>query len=327
MDFDDQALLQFLRPQIRDFGGQIEIDDGLWTLFAVEASDEPANALARSLLSTAPFAYDSGTSADDRWTLYYVETAHRLQAVEWLEELSKVIAGEIRPVTALHRVVVQELVSSAKPHRLAQELAELHTRGVIGAGTVRRLEDVRSLLDRLHQCEPLFFSAFLTLLRHQLIDMLVLHRQLLPEDVALKNEIVKGGISRDPFLQSRQDAAAEIRTIYLRFQLINPIDQHKNTAIANPYAVHLEIVVAGDEVTLPIDGNAIAVRREIFLRAIHSIRRNLYRGEHFSSFDTQSPWMTREIAYPFRFIKQRVGSREDLEVMDTLYMLERAVSA
>lgn len=327
MDFDDAVLKEFLEPQVRDYGANVEIDEGLWTLFAVPASDALANAIARSLLETATFAHNSGSSADDRWMLYYVDTANRPLAVHWLEDLTRLIAGEIRPVAPAHRALIHEIVASAKPHRIAQDLADLHTRGEIGAGAVRETKVVRSLLDRLHQTEPLFFSAFLTLLTHHLIDMLVLHRQLLPEDIALKNEIVKAGLSRDPFLQSRQDAATGIRNTLLRFQLINPIDQQKNVAISNPYSVYLEVVVASDHVNVPIDATAVAVPRERFLNAIHSVRRNLYRGEEFSSFDTQAPWMNKEIAYPFRFIKQRLDSRRDLAALDALYMLERAVEA
>jgi hypothetical protein len=141
----------------------------------------------------------------------------------------------------------------------------------------------------------------------------------------LTNEIVKGGLSRDPFLQSRQDATTEIRNVLIRFQVISPFDQQKSLAISNPYAVYLEIVSHGDELTASIDGNNITVPRRNFLNAIHLIRRNLYRGEQFSSFDTQSPWMNKDIAYSFRFIKQRLDSRRDLAAMDALYMLERAV--
>ncbi|MEY2878712.1 MAG: hypothetical protein RLZZ15_1092, partial [Verrucomicrobiota bacterium] len=39
------------------------------------------------------------------------------------------------------------------------------------------------------------------------------------------------------------------------------------------------------------------------------------------------PWMTAEIAYPFRFIKQQVTSRPEFSAFDKLYMLERAVEA
>lgn len=324
MEFDYQKLQQFLAPQLRDFGGQHEVDHGLWTVFAVAAADTEANAIARSLLSAATFAHDSGVSADDQWTLYYVDTANRPLAIAWLEDLAKVLAGEIRPVTAAQRVLIEDFVKSARPHRVAQELADLHARGEVCAGIIRKTAEVRSLLDRLHQCEPLFFSAFLTLLNHHLVDMVVLHRQLLPEDIELKNEMVLGELSRDPFLQSRQDAASEIRNILLRFQLINPIDQHKNVAISNPYAVFLDVIVSGEEVLVPIDGNAVPVPRAHFLNAIHAIRRNLYRGEKFSSFDTQSPWMNGTIAYSFRFIKQGIESRADLSVMDLLYMFERA---
>ncbi len=325
MESDDQKPLSFLSTQIRDHGAQAELDAGLWTLFAVPAADAEANALAQSLLATATFVHDSGATEDDQWMLYYVDSANRPHAITWLQDVNKVATGQIRSVAPTHHTLIQELITSAKPHRLAQDLAALHTSGQISAGLIHKPAEVRALLDRLHQCEPLFFSAFLTLLTHHLIDMLVLHRQLLAEDIALENEIVASGLSRDPFLQSRQNAAGEIRHILLRFQVINPIDQQKNIAIANPYAVYLEVVVAGDEITAPIDGVAVAVPRSTFLNAIHSIRRNLYRGEQFSSFDTQAPWMNEKIAYSFRFIKQRIDSRSDLAPLDTLYMLERAV--
>jgi len=35
--------------------------------------------------------------------------------------------------------------------------------------------------------------------------------------------------------------------------------------------------------------------------------------------------MNRDIAAPFRFIKQRISGRHDLAPMDALYMLERAI--
>jgi hypothetical protein len=201
----------------------------------------------------------------------------------------------------------------------------MHERGEISAGLVREPALVRGLLDRLHQREPLFFSALLSLLNHHLVDLAVLLRQMIPEDLELKNEILRGGISRDPFLQGRQTAAADIRNYLIRFQLINPLDQQKNTAIANPYAAFMEVVSHGENVLLPIDGTNVPVPRENFVRAIRSIRRNLYRGGEISQFGTQSPWVTQEIAYPFRVIMQRIESRRDLAAMDVLYLLERAV--
>jgi len=326
-EFDDSILKDFLALQLRDYGANVEIDEGLWTVFAVPATDSLAGAIARSLLSTATFPHDSGHSADDQWMLFFVDTANRAAAIHWLDDLTKVLAGAIRLATPQQRALVNDVAASDKPHRAAQQLAELHKTGVVTAGLIREPAVVRSLLDRLHQREPLFFSAFLTLLTHDLIDLVVLLRQLIPEDVALKNEIVKGGLSRDPFLQSRQNAAAEIRNALLRYQLINPMDQQKNTAITNPYAVYLEVFGDGDRITAPIDGTAVMVPRQDFLDAIHVIRRNLYRGEEFSSFDTQSPWMNEAIAYSFRFIKQRVDSHREFPPLDALYMLERAVDA
>lgn len=324
-DFDDDHIRDFLAAQSRDHGGKIEIDENLWALFAVPSTDSLAGALARSLLSVAPFAHDSGVSADEAWTLYYVDTANRPAAIDWLGALPALLAGEIRPVSMAQRALIHEVRDSAAPHRAAQRLGELHDRGEISAGLVREPAVVRALLDRLHQREPLFFSALLVLLNHHLVDLVVLLRQLIPEDVELKNEILQGGISRDPFLQSRQSAAAEIRNHFIRFRLINPLDQQKNTAITNPYAVFMEILVSGDHVLLPIDGVTVPVPREHYVRAIHSIRRGLYRGGEISQFDPHSLWVTREIAHPFRFLKQRIETRRDLTVMDALCLLERAV--
>lgn len=327
MEIDDQTLLRFLGPQLREHACTTEIDRGLWLLFAVPAADLEANAIASSLLSQAPFAHDAGVSEDDRWMIYFVNSDNRWPATQWLDDLAKLTAGEIRPVPAAHRALARELCASDKPHRLAQQLAALHDQGEIRAGLYRDPALVRALLDRLHQHEPLFFAAFLNLLNHHLIDLVVLLRQLLPEDVTAVNDLLRTGLSADPFLQTRQDAAAEIRSTLLRFQLINPIDQQKNTAIKNPYAVYLEVVSEGDQIIAPIDGVAVSVSRVNYLNAIHAIRRNLYRGGDFGTFDTQAPWMNETIAHPFRFIKQRVDGHRELTPFDALYMLERAVEA
>ena len=327
MPSSDDYLLKFLEPQMRDYGANVELDAGLWSLFVVPAGDSRANSHASSLLKNAPFVHDSGASTDDQWTIYFVDTANRLAALEWLADLGAVATGRIRPVASLHKAYFHDIIATDKPHRAAQQLAEFHGRGEVTAGLIHEPANVRSLLDRLHQREPLFFSALLTLLNHHLVDLVVLLRQMIPEDVMLGNEIVKGGLSRDPFLQSRQDSAVEIRNLLLRYQLINPIDQQKNVAISNPYAVEMEIVVDGGQLTLPIGGNPTVVPREKFLEAIYAIRRNLYRGEEFSSFDTQAPWMKADIAYAFRFIKQRIELHTDLSPMDALYMLERSVQS
>ena len=73
-----------------------------------------------------------------------------------------------------------------------------------------------------------------------------------------------------------------------------------------------------------VDGNPVKVPCQSVIRAIRSIRRALYRGEKFEHLNTQVPWMNAEIAYAFRFIKQRLEAHRELAVMDGLYMLERA---
>ena len=205
-------------------------------------------------------------------------------------------------------------------------LAEAHERGRISAGTIRDSATVRALLDRLHAREPLLFSALQTLLEHHQIDLVVLLQQLINEDVALCNEIVKSGLSADPFLQSRQDATAAIRNVLLRFHVINPLEQHKNVSITNPYAAFLGLAVEAGRVLLSVDAIKTAVPRDRFIAAIHAVRRRLYAGEPFESFDTQAPWMTESIAHPFRFIRQQVATRSEFAAMDTLYLLERATA-
>jgi hypothetical protein len=253
--------------------------------------------------------------------------ANRPVAVHWLDDLEKTTSGAIRPVSPAQHALIQEVITSDTPHRYSRVLGEMHDNGEICAGLIREASDVRAMLDRLHVREPLFFAAFQALLTHHLIDMIVLLRQIIPEDVALKNEIVKAGLSVDPFLQSRQDATAEIRNYLLQFHVINRLDQQKNTAISNPYAAYLEIARDGDRITAPIDGIAVSVPRQHYLDAIHSVRRSLYDGESFGNLDTQAPWMNARIAQPFRFIKQHVDRRSELAPLDTLYMLERAAES
>lgn len=325
MSIDDERLLAFLGPQLRDFGGKVEIDPDLWLLFAVETANEESNTLARWLLDGALFENDSGPSEDNRWILYYVNTADRETAVHWLEALTKVASGQIRPTSPAQRSLIRELGSSGMPHRVAQKLAEQHARGDLSAGSVQEPDAIRSLLDRLHSREPLFFSALQTLLNHHLIDLIVLVQQLIAENLSLADEFGRGTRSRDPFLNIGQLAAEDIRDVLIRFQIINPFDHGSNIIITNPYAAYMEIIRKDGQIIAPIDGNTIALPRQGFVDAIRSSRRNLYRDSAFSNFDPQAPWMRGEVAYSFRFIKQRLESRRDLSAMDGLYMLERAV--
>lgn len=327
MTIDDKKLLAFLGPQLRDYGGRIELDADLWVLFAVDPADEAANALARWLLDGARFANESGPSVDDQWIFYYVSSADRAEAVHWLEDLHTTTSGQIRPASPAQRALIQELGPSRMPHRVAQKLVEQHTRGELSAGVVRDPLVVQALLDRLHFRDPLFISALHSLLSHNLVDMIVLHHHLIAEDVALEDELGHGSLSRDPFQKSGQIAAVDIRNLLLRFHVINPLDQQTNTSITNPYAAYMEIGCAGDQITVPLGGQTIILPRQNILDAIRAVRRNLYRGLDFNRIDTQAPWMRDEIAPSFRIIKQRLDGRRDLLALDGLFMLERAMDA
>lgn len=327
INLDTPGLAAFVERQLHGWGGKPEVGAGVWALFGVEAADAEGNALAREMLAGAPFVHDAGNTEDDRWTLYHVDSANRPAAMHWLEDLHRQLTGEARLPSPEQRKLSKELVESPLPHRLAQTLCGQHARGELAAGSVREPAVARGLLDRLHMREPLFYAAFHHLLRHHLIDMLILLQQIIPEDVVLLNEALSGSISRDPFLQSRQTAAAEIRQLLIEFCVINSLDQQKNTAILNPYAAYMEIVLRDDELVLPLDGMNVPTARQNFVQAIHSIRRNLYLGGEFERFDTQAPWMSADIAHSFRFIKRRLETHRDLTPLDGLYMLERAVEA
>lgn len=325
LDLNDRALADFVAAQTRDFGGKVEIDQGIWALFGVPAADAAGNALAREMLTQAAFAHDSGDSDDDQWTLFYVDAANRLEAMHWLDDWQRRIEGKARLPTPAQRALIQDLLESSMPHRIAQNLSEAHLRGELSAGAIQDPALLRALLDRLHVGEPLFYSAFHQLLQAHLLDLVALLQQLIPEDVDHANETIRGSLSRDPFLRSRQTTAAEIRNHFIRFHLINSLDQQKNTAIRNPYAAYLELVTQGEDLALSVDGSTVATSRPTFVRAIRLIRRNLYRGGEFTRFDTQVPWMEDDVAFSFRFIKQRLEMRRELTPLDGLYILERAV--
>lgn len=327
MNVEPPGVAAFLERQARDFGGNLEVGPGAWAVFGIEAGDASAQQLVTKLLADAPFVYEVGHAEDDRWVLYYVDAAHRRAALHWIDDEGRKLRGEVRLPAPGQKQLVDELPESPVPHRLAQRLVDEHDAGRLGAGTFRTPKQVRALLDRLHGREPLFYSAFHQLLRHHLVDMLELLRQMIPEDIALLNESMMGAISRDPFVQSRQDAAAEIRRILIEFFVINSLDQQKAAANTNPYAVYMDVLRQGDEIMLPLDGQTAATTPARFVSAIRSTRREIHLGGEFEKFDTQVPWMSDDIALPFRFIKQRLASHRDLAPLDGLYMLERAVEA
>lgn len=325
MNIAEGKIQAFLEAQSRDFGAKAEIDPGLWSLFVVPAADEDARTVAQALLAEVGFAHDSGLTEDDQWMLYYVDTANRDAAIHWMDDLLRILTGKIRLPSPAQSDLIDDLLASKMPHRVAQKLAEQHTNGEISAGSIDNPDMVRALLDRLHLMEPLYFSAFQLLLANHLIDLVVLLRQINDDDVALENQITKSSVSRDPFLQTRQDAASNIRHLLIEYHIINTMDQQKNTTIGNPYAAMTDVFLDGDNILAHIDGNKVNLPRQSFLKAIHSIRSNLYRGDKFESFNTQTPWMSEDISYPFRFIKQQLDLNRNFTPMDWLFMLERAV--
>jgi len=322
---DEQEILDFLAPQIRDCGGNLPLGPGLWALFAIRSGDQAGHVLAKDLLNGVDFVYSTGEAEGEGWTLYYVDDSNRARAVFWLEDVQRTLTGRFRFPSPGQQAVIADLAGSATPHRVARSLADLHTKGELAAGAIRDPQVVRALLDRLHAQEPLFFSAFLMLLQSHLVDLLVLYRKLVDEDVRLGNEIMQGSISQDPFLQSRQAAAAGIREQLLRFKIINPLDQQKHASNANPYVAFTETRLAGDDVIIRVDGLDQTKPREDFVRTVRLLRKDLYRGERIENLNTQTPWVTAVTAQPLRFIKQQMEARKDIASVDWLYMLERAV--
>jgi hypothetical protein len=321
---DEQQILDFLAPQIRDYGGNLAIGPDAWALFALPSNDPAGNTLAKDLLGHVEFTYGTGEAEGDAWTLYYVNLENRAKAVFWLDDVQRTLSGRHRLATPPGQALIKDLPGSPAPHRLVRGLADLHAKGDLTAGAIRDPAVVRMLLDRLHALEPLYFSAFLLLLEHHLIDLLALHQQLVDEDIRLGNEIMQGSISQDPFLQSRQNAAASIREQLLRFKIINPLDQQK-AAQPNAYAAFTETRFAGDDVIIHVDGIDKTKSRRDFVDTIRLLRRKMYRGERVENLTTLTPWVTQVTAQPLRFIKQQMEARREIAGLDWLYMLERAV--
>lgn len=315
----------FLREQAAQFGANLEVQDGIWAVLGVKAADLWAQQLASGLLATADFAYDAGQTEDDAWTLFYVDNAHRAAALHWMEDLLNQIEGRIRRPSLRQRALFEGMIVSEMPHRLAQTLVEQKARGELSAGALSDRAVVRALLDRLHTRDPLFYSAFHLVLTHHLLDLTVVLEQLVPEDVELTTDAMRGSLSRDPFQRAGQTAAAEIRQWFTRFHVINSLDQQKNAADVNPYAGYIDLVRIEGNVVMTIDGREVLTPRETFVQAIRAVRKNLSRGGEFQRFDTQAPWVSEEIAYPFRFIKQRLDMRREISVLDGLFMLEQAM--
>ncbi len=320
----EEPLMDFLRAQLKEYGGNVMIEEGLWALFAVAPSDEAGHTFAEALLKNAPFEHHVG-EAEGEWALHYVTTANRVAAIYWLQDAERVLSGRFRQAGPAQQALIKELATSGAPHRVARTLADLRIKGELGAGIIRDPAVVRGLLDRLHAQEPLYFSALQLLLEHHLVDMLALYQKLMDEDIRLGNEVMQGAVSADPFLQNRQTAASHIRQQLLKFKIISPMDQQRNTSTNNPYVAFTETRLDGDQILVRVDGIDKKYSREDFIGAIHLLRKHMYRGERIENLSTQTPWVTEITAQPLRFIKQQSEARRDVTPQDWLYMLERAV--
>jgi hypothetical protein len=322
---DDQKAISFLGRQLEQYGGNLELEPNVWALLAVANGDTAETAAVREILASASFAYEVRESEDDAWSVYCVDGANRAAASFWLNDTYRILSGQIRNLAPSYLPMLDEILSSPMPHRFAKNLADLHAKGEIVAGAIGRPDVVRSLLDRLHVREPLYVSAFLILLDHQLIDLVVMNKKLEKEDIELGNDLTLGSVSKDPFFQARQTAASQIRNHLIRCHMINPFDQQKGAATNNPYVHLTEIRLTGDEVVLHVGGIDQTLGRSEFLSALRRIRKNVYRGSRLKEVNTDTPWMTEEIGYPLRFIRQQLVANPTLSDLDLLYMMERAV--
>ena len=234
-------------------------------------------------------------------------------------------AGEVRPVSPAQQALIRQLGQPSLPHRVALQLGEMHGRDELSAGCVKERTLIRALLDRWHTPDPVALPTFLTLVNHHLLDLQVLHEQIDSEDIEALGDVMALDVANDPVARIRHDAAGDIRKALGLYQVINSLEQEKNHATTNPYASYVNITCADDRVVMPVDGTMVRVLREHLAKAVRTTRKQLYRGEDFSEFNTLAPWVTDAVALPFRFIKQ-ASLRKDIAPLDWLYMIERAIA-
>ena len=199
----EDRLLQFIDQQIEDIDAESEIAPGFWALFAHGNDDEDARVLSDALLETAPFPFKVGPSGDGAWRIYYIATPAKAIAHHWLEDIRNVLSGKIRNISPVHRETLDTLLESPMAHRIARQIATVFEAGTFPIAGIRDPQLVRSLLDRIHMREPLYLAALQTLMDCHLIDLLVLHRQLIDEDLQVCNDLTQGSVSQDPFFKSR----------------------------------------------------------------------------------------------------------------------------
>ena len=321
----ESNLSQWLSYQRTEYGGRWEVQTGFWAVFAVPANDPKQQKIALELLADAPFPVQEGESEDSAWRLHFVDSAHRVEAMQWIDGLHAEFAGEIKSPTQAQRALIRSLTSDAMPHRIAQQLSSQHEAGSLTAGAIKESDLVRTLLDRLHEREPLYFSALLKLIEVHLVDLVSLHRRLIAEDIELLNSLTQGSVSQDPFFNNRQYSAGAIRKQLVEFGLINALDQQRDNTVKNPYAVMTDTRWEGDYVTLRFEGMAKQVATEDLRVGIRGMRKLIYGGEDPLQAESRTPWSSESTVSPTRFLKQHIRLNPEISALDWLYIFERAI--
>jgi hypothetical protein len=316
-----------LDEQRADYGGNEEIAPGCWAVFAVEKTNETHRIVIDALMATATFAYQTGESQDDAWILHYVDSADRATARYWIDDLIRVLDGRARQPNPSDKERIKNLLNSPMPHRIARELADRAATGELPPGAISDRSTVRAILDRSRRQEPVFLAAILTILEAHLIDLKTLFDAIEPEDIALSNSLTQGGLSQDPFMQTRQTAAAGIREFLVINRILNPLNQQKHTDVQNPYVELTELRHDGRDFILRIDGRDHNSLGSHVIETIQKVRRQIYRGITFPQIGTKAPWVTDEKAFPLRFIVERGDARREIAPLLWLYMLERAMES
>ena len=158
------------------------MEGGLWPIFVVAMNDARGNEIARELLAGAGISHESGESADDRWMLYYVTTERLPDALFWLEDLSRFVSGEVRPVHSLHQQLIDEVCESPAPHRAARRLAEAHERREVSAGLISKPATVSTRI--LGQLRPASVSGIVSVTTIESSAELVMRSMAGPDSTA-----------------------------------------------------------------------------------------------------------------------------------------------
>ncbi len=101
---------------------------------------------------------------------------------------------------------------------------------------------------------------------------------MISEDITLGNDLTRGYLSRDPFIQTRQNAATAIRDYLIQNNILNPLDQQKHTDVTNPYVALTDLRRVGRDFVLRVDGRDHETMGSHFIETFHRVRRQVYRG-------------------------------------------------